>query len=125
MARRVWLDLVGLLPPVDEVRRDAASKLKNQLKEVINYDDRSIAPLPLKGPLLKKYYAAYRRLAQLLSEPERLVIHPLQPGDLALFDNNRILHGYSAFSLDTRLQVCYVDADGLYSSLALLSRQSS
>jgi alpha-ketoglutarate-dependent taurine dioxygenase len=91
----------------------------------INYDDRSIAPLPLKGPLLKKYYAAYRRLAQLLSEPVRLVIHPLQPGDLALFDNNRILHGYSAFSLDTRLQGCYVDADGLYSSLALLSRQSS
>jgi hypothetical protein len=91
----------------------------------INYDDRSIAPLPLKGPRLKKYYAAYRQLAQLLREPERLVVHPLQPGDLALFDNTRILHGYSAFSLDTRLQGCYVDADGLYSSLAVLSRRGN
>ncbi len=90
----------------------------------IYYDDRSIAPLPLKGLRLKKYYAAYRQLAQLICEPERLVVHPLQPGELALFDNTRILHGYSAFSLDTHLQGCYVDADGFYSSLHVLSRQS-
>ncbi len=59
----------------------------------IHYDDRWIAPLPLKGPRLKKYYPAYRQLAELLNEPARSVIYQLQPGDLVLFDNSRILHG--------------------------------
>ena len=59
----------------------------------IYYDDRSIAPLPLKGPRLKKFYAAYRQLAELLNEPERSVVCRLQPGDLVLFDNTRVLHG--------------------------------
>jgi gamma-butyrobetaine dioxygenase len=92
----------------------------------IYYNDRSIAPLPLKGPSLKKFYAAYRQLADLLREPARAVIYRLQPGDLVLFDNTRILHGRTAFSVDSgvrRLQGCYVDADGLYSSLAVLSRK--
>ena len=92
----------------------------------IYYNDRSIAPLPLKGPLLKKFYTAYRRLAGLLREPARAVTYRLQPGDLVLFDNTRILHGRTAFSVDAgvrHLQGCYVDADGLYSSLAVLARQ--
>jgi alpha-ketoglutarate-dependent taurine dioxygenase len=88
------------------------------------YDDRSIAPLPLKEPRLKKYYAAYRQLAELLREPARSVSCRLQPGDLVLFDNTRILHGHTAFSVGARhFQGCHTDADGLYSALAMLSRQ--
>jgi alpha-ketoglutarate-dependent taurine dioxygenase len=90
----------------------------------IYYDDRSIAPLPLKGPRLKKFYPAYRQLTELLHEEARRVVHRWQPGELALFDNARILHGRNAVSTD-RLQGCYVDADGLYSSLAVLSRTRS
>jgi alpha-ketoglutarate-dependent taurine dioxygenase len=90
----------------------------------ICYDDRSIAPLPLKGPRLKKYYAAYRQLAELLGEPARSVGCRLQPGDLVLFDNTRILHGHAAFSVGARqFQGYHLDADGLYSALAVLSRQ--
>jgi alpha-ketoglutarate-dependent taurine dioxygenase len=90
----------------------------------IHYDDRSIAPLPLRGPRLKKYYAAYRQLAELLREPARSVGWRLQPGDLVLFDNTRILHGHAAFCVGAlHFQGCYLDADGLYSALAVLSRQ--
>jgi len=90
----------------------------------IYYDDRSIAPLSLKGPRLKSYYAAYRQLAELLQEPARSVGHRLQPGELVLFDNTRVLHGHAAFSAGTRhFQGYHLDADGLYSALALLSRQ--
>lgn len=85
----------------------------------ICYDDRSIAPLPLKGPRLKKYYAAYRQLAELLHEPARAVVWRVQPGDLVLFDNSRILHGHSLGA--RRFQGCSIDADGLYSALAVLS----
>jgi alpha-ketoglutarate-dependent taurine dioxygenase len=89
----------------------------------IAYDDRSIAPLPLKSPQLKKYYPAYKQLAELLSEPARSVVYQLQPGDLVLFDNTRILHGGNGEEAGVRnLQGCYLDADGLYSSLAVLSR---
>jgi alpha-ketoglutarate-dependent taurine dioxygenase len=88
----------------------------------IHYDDRWIAPLPLKGPRLKKYYPAYRRLAEILNEPARTVLYQLQPGDLVFFDNTRILHGGTASSSDGHLQGCYLNADGLYSSLAVLSR---
>jgi [2-(trimethylamino)ethyl]phosphonate dioxygenase len=92
----------------------------------IHYNDRSIAPLPLKGPRLKKYYPAYRKLAALLHEPARLVVCRLEPHDLVLFDNTRVLHGRTAFSTGARhLQGCYVDADGLYSSLAVLARARS
>jgi gamma-butyrobetaine dioxygenase len=90
----------------------------------IYYDDRSIAPLPLKGPRLKKFYPAYRQLAELLRQEARLVIHRLQPGELVLFDNTRILHGRTAGE-GRHLQGCYLDADGLYSSLAVLSRTRS
>jgi alpha-ketoglutarate-dependent taurine dioxygenase len=92
----------------------------------IYYDDRSIAPLPLKGPLLKKYYAAYRQLAETLCDPARFLVHRLQPGDLVLFDNTRILHGRTEAEGGVgHLQGCYVDADGLYSSLAVLSRKGT
>jgi alpha-ketoglutarate-dependent taurine dioxygenase len=94
----------------------------------IYYDDRSIAPLPLKGPRLKKYYPAYRQLAELLRDPARSVVYRLQPGDLVLFDNTRILHGRAVFSIGAdgeHLQGCSMDADGLYSSLAVLARKRS
>jgi gamma-butyrobetaine dioxygenase len=92
----------------------------------IHCDDGSIAPLPLKGPLLKKYYAAYRQLADVLCDPARSVVYRLQPGDLVVFDNTRILHGRTeGEGALGHLQGCYLDADGLYSSLAVLSRKRS
>jgi [2-(trimethylamino)ethyl]phosphonate dioxygenase len=92
----------------------------------IYYDEHSIAPLPLKGPRLKKFYPAYRQLAELLQDLGRFVVYRLEPGDLVLFDNTRVLHGHTALSTGgLHLQGCYVDADGVYSSLAVLSRTRS
>jgi alpha-ketoglutarate-dependent taurine dioxygenase len=87
----------------------------------ICYNDRFIAPLQLKGPRLKKYYSSYRLLSELLRDPARFVVWPLQAGDLALVDNARVLHQCSGSSR-RRLQACYIDADGIFSSLAALSR---
>jgi gamma-butyrobetaine dioxygenase len=87
----------------------------------ICYNDRFVAPLHLKGPRIKKYYPAYRLLSELLRDPARFVVWPLRAGDIALVDNSRVLHECSGSSGD-RLQACYVDADGLYSSLAVLVR---
>jgi alpha-ketoglutarate-dependent taurine dioxygenase len=112
---------------VDRVTERAMLELDTQGQfRAIYYNDRSIAPLPLKGPRLKKFYAAYGQLTRLLNEAARSVVCPLQPGDLVLFDNTRVLHGRTAFAGGARhLQGCYVDADGLYSALAVLSRRRS
>jgi len=87
----------------------------------ICYNNRFIAPLQMKGPRLKKYYPAYRLLSELLRDPARFVVSLLQAGDLVLIDNARVLDECSGSS-GNRLQACYIDADGLYSSLARLSR---
>jgi alpha-ketoglutarate-dependent taurine dioxygenase len=93
----------------------------------ICYNDRYIAPLPLKTPQLKKFYPAYRQFAALLEETARQVVYQMQPGDLLLLDNTRILHGHTALDAESphHLQGCYLDTDGLYSSLAVLARQRS
>jgi len=112
---------------VDLVAERAMLELDTQGQfRAIYYNDRWIAPLPLKGPRLKKFYAAYGQLARLLNEGARSVVCRLQPGDLVLFDNTRVLHGRTTSASGARhLQACYVDADGLYSSLAVLSRSRS
>jgi gamma-butyrobetaine dioxygenase len=112
---------------VDLVAERAMLELDTQGQfRAIYYNDRSIAPLPLKGPRLKKFYAAYGQLARLLDEAARSVVCQWQPGDLVLFDNTRVLHGGTALTSGARhLQGCYVDADGLYSSLAVLSHSRS
>jgi alpha-ketoglutarate-dependent taurine dioxygenase len=112
---------------VDLVAERAMLELDTQGQfRAICYNDRSIAPLPLKGPQLKKFYAAYGQLARLLNEASRSVVCRLQPGDLVLIDNTRVLHGRTALTgAASRLQGCYVDADGLYSSLAVLLRSRS
>jgi gamma-butyrobetaine dioxygenase len=91
---------------------------------VIHYDDRSIAPLTLRGASLTKYYAAYRQLATVLDDAARCVTYQPQPGDLVILDNTRILQRHTGASVGA-LQGCYVDADGIYSSLAVLSRKRS
>lgn len=49
----------------------------------------------------------------------------LAPGDCLIFDNTRILHARTAFSVtgSRLLQGCYADMDGLASTLAVLRRE--
>ena len=94
--------------------------------EAIYYNDRSIAPLSLAPEVLRKFYSAYRILAEMLKSPRSNVSILMQPGDLVVFDNTRILHGRTAFEVQdgTRhLQGCYVDKDALYSNLAVLQHR--
>ena len=50
---------------------------------------------------------------------------PLQPGDLILFDNRRMLHGRDSFDPQSgvrRLEGCYLDRDEILSRLRVLAR---
>jgi gamma-butyrobetaine dioxygenase len=96
----------------------------------VQFNNRSAQPLRLPYADITAFYAAYRRWAELLAQPERQLNLRLAPGDCLIFDNTRILHARTAFSLPAgadgsqgrHLQGCYADLDGLASTLAVLSR---
>ena len=66
------------------------------------------------------YYAAYRRMAELVEDERFAFRFRLAPVDLFVVDNMRVLHARSAFldHGDRWLQGCYVDKDGMLSTLA-------
>jgi gamma-butyrobetaine dioxygenase len=60
----------------------------------------------------------------MLEEPRYRIQFKLEPGDLFIVDNLRVLHGRTGYceSGERHLQGCYADRDGLRSKLAVLSR---
>jgi gamma-butyrobetaine dioxygenase len=93
----------------------------------VRFNNRSARPLRLPYAEVVAFYPAYRRWAGLLAQPERQLNFRLAAGDCLVFDNTRILHARTAFSMTPdspgrRLQGCYADLDGLASTLAVLRR---
>jgi gamma-butyrobetaine dioxygenase len=94
----------------------------------VRFNNRSMGPLRDSCAGITAFYAAYRRWAELLAEPGRQLNLRLAPGDCLVFDNTRVLHARTAFSLSPgspgrHLQGCYADLDGLASTLAVLKRE--
>jgi alpha-ketoglutarate-dependent taurine dioxygenase len=92
----------------------------------VHYNNRSIAPLGLPASRMRRFYAAYRRLAALLRESRFQLRTHLGACQLVVFDNQRVLHGRTAFSsarFARHLRGCYLSRDSVYSETALLRRQ--
>ena len=94
----------------------------------VRFNNRSMRPLRRPYAEVTAFYAAYRRWAELLAQPGRQLTVRLAPGDCLVFDNTRVLHARTAFSMSPRssgrhLQGCYADLDGLASTLAVLTRE--
>jgi gamma-butyrobetaine dioxygenase len=93
----------------------------------VRFNSRSARPLRGPYPEVVAFYPAYRRWAELLARPERQLNLRLAPGDCLVFDNTRIMHARTAFSVTggRHLQGCYADLDGLASTLAVLRREET
>jgi gamma-butyrobetaine dioxygenase len=94
----------------------------------VHYNSRSMAPLRTTGAGAEIFYAAYRRLAALLREPRHHLKVRLGGGELVVFDNQRILHGRTAFSSSRHarhLRGCYLTRDSVHCRAALLGRRSA
>jgi gamma-butyrobetaine dioxygenase len=74
---------------------------------------------------MERFYAAYRRFAELIEDPAMAVSFKLQPGELFIVDNTRVLHARKSFSSSGSrwLQGCYADKDGLLSMLAAIEEE--
>ncbi len=76
---------------------------------------------------MEDYYRAYRRFGQILEDPQLAVTFKLNPNELFVVDNTRVLHGRTAYSsTGTRwLHGAYADKDSLKSRLSVLRQQYS
>ena len=98
----------------------------NREISAVHYNNRSIAPLRIAARDASRFYSAYRRFAALLRNSRHHLKLKLRDGDLAVFDNQRILHGRTAFSSakhPRHLRGCYLTRDSVYSTAALLRRE--
>lgn len=89
----------------------------------IRFNNRSLAPtIDVPFAEMGKYYAAYRRFAELIEDPRFEVTFKLEAGQAFIVDNTRVMHARKAFSGTGKrwLQGCYADKDGLLSTLAAI-----
>ena len=94
----------------------------------VHFNNRSADWLDAPVELADRWYAAYRAFALILKRPERELVFKLRPGDCVVMQNDRALHGRTAFdpNLGRRhLQGCYIDRDGIESRRRMLSRKLS
>ena len=92
----------------------------------VHYNSRSVAPLNLGPGRTQSFYDAYRRFALLMREARFQLRTRLEAGTLVVFDNQRTLHGRTAFSSARQprhLRGCYLSRDSVYSETALLRRK--
>ena len=90
----------------------------------IRFNNRSAAPI-IDVPYddMEDYYKAYRTFSNIINDPTLAVNFKLNPGECFITDNTRVLHARTPFSGGgTRwLQGCYVDKDGLLSTISTMS----
>lgn len=112
---KVWLEhkrcLIGL---------DAEGEFRS-----IAFNNRSVDPFSLPASQQAGWYQAYRELEREILSPANQVRIRLEPGDMLLINNRRVLHGQTAFGASSQrlLRGCYAEADGLQSEIRRLRAQ--
>lgn len=89
--------------------------------ERLRLNNRSIQAIKLPFAEMTAFYEAYQNFSRILHSEECKFLCTLQPGELMIFNNERILHGREVAAEGARhLQGCYADIDSLKSTLAVL-----
>jgi len=91
----------------------------------IKWNAHLAAVFDMEPGLMTRYYRAYRSLMTLTRDPAYQLRLKLKAGEMAVFDNRRVLHGRDAFDPSTgfrHLQGCYVDRGEFLSRIRILSR---
>ncbi len=89
----------------------------------VRINERQIAPLDLPFDKIEPCYRALRRFLKIVYDPELLITFALQQGEGLIFNNQRVLHGRSAFKAEQpgRLVLTNsVDLEDFYSNLRIL-----
>ena len=88
----------------------------------VHFNHRASGPFHIPTCLMESYYDAYRMFdCLLLNDPKYQVRFMLEPGEVIVFDNLRVLQGKFGVSdlQDSQLQGCYVESVGLSDVVAI------
>ena len=91
----------------------------------LRFNNRSCAAITdVPFDRMETYYAAYRRLGEIIDDTAMEMTFRLNPGEAFVVDNTRVLHARKGYSGEgTRwLQGCYADMDGVRSAYDALTR---
>ena len=94
----------------------------------VRFNNRSCAAITdVPFEAMADYYAAYRRLGEIIDDTAMEVTFRLNPGEAFVVDNTRVLHARKGYSGEgTRwLQGCYADMDGLRSTHDAMARTTA
>ncbi|MEM9463639.1 MAG: TauD/TfdA family dioxygenase [Myxococcota bacterium] len=92
----------------------------------INMNPSFMKPFRVPPEDMLDFYAAYQKFARMIENPANQLETRLEPGDLLILNNLRVLHGRRSFSCSTSSRIiegCFSDIDGFLSKLAVLQRQ--
>jgi gamma-butyrobetaine dioxygenase len=89
----------------------------------LRFNHRALGTVDLGPKETALWYDAYLKFARAADEADRRLSLDLGPGDLVIFDNERLLHGRTEITgpADRLLEGCYADRDGLLATLARLT----
>ena len=91
----------------------------------VHFNNRSADWLDAPAELTEDWYAAYIQFGRILKRPELELVFRLEPGQCLVMQNDRTLHGRTAFdpNLGRRyLQGCYIDRDAMDSLPGVVSQ---
>ena len=98
----------------------------------IRFNNRSMSAVnDVPFDKMENWYCAYRRLGEIIDDPDMEITFRLNPGEAFIVDNTRVLHARKGYSGTGKrwLQGCYSDKDGLnsafYSLEKALAKESS
>ncbi|MGI9291769.1 MAG: TauD/TfdA family dioxygenase [Gammaproteobacteria bacterium] len=92
----------------------------------VRINERQMAPLDLPANQIEPCYRAIRHLMKIVYDPDLLITFSLKKGEGLLFDNQRVLHGRTAFEAEQpgrSVLTNSVNLEDFYSNLRVLTTQ--
>jgi gamma-butyrobetaine dioxygenase len=92
----------------------------------VRFNTLGAIPPDLPQEYVARFYDAVRALSVLHRDRQNWLALRLEPGNLVIVDNERVLHGRMAFDPAAgrrHLRLCYIDRDGYHSTLRVLARK--
>ncbi|KIO76154.1 hypothetical protein TH53_16630 [Pedobacter lusitanus] len=93
----------------------------------IRFNNRSVQAFEVEEEQMIAFYEAYQYLAKMIDDERYFVEFKMEASDLFIVDNERVMHGRSAYDGaggERFLQGAYADRDGLLSKLGVLKRNA-
>ncbi len=91
----------------------------------VRINDRVAAPLSIDPDQVAIFYRGLQRLLEFAEDDQLMMKITLQPGDIAIIDNHRILHGRSDLTINGQrwLQWIQIERGDFHSSLRIIADQ--